>query len=76
MKPAIVEIVNNSKKLSIIMLKNGFGMKEFGQYFSKQWINSHWNKWQLFKRACGLSITNSPIKSYKNQIKTEFTERT
>ena len=23
-------------------------MKEFGQYFAKQWLNSHWNKWQCF----------------------------
>ena len=50
-------------------------MKEFGAYFSKQWIDSHWNKWKLFNRQCGLSITNSPIESYNNQIKTEFTER-
>ena len=38
-------------------------MKEFGQYFFKLWINSHWNKWQLFHQACGLSITKSPIET-------------
>ena len=48
-------------------------MKEFGVYFSKQSIDSRWNKWHLFNRNCELSITNSLIESYNNQIKTEFT---
>ena len=36
-------------------------MKEFAQYFAKQWLNSHLNKWQLFERKSGLSITNKEL---------------
>ena len=41
-----------------------------------EWIDSRFNKWQLFYREVGLASTNSPIESYNARIKGDFTDRT
>ena len=52
------------------------GLKRFRSYFWKTWVNNvDFNKWQLFRTPAGYAMTNSPIESYNNKIKTQFTER-
>ena len=50
-------------------------LRGFSAYFSSNWVNSNFNKWQIFWTDAGMSHTNSPIESFNNQIKTEFTYR-
>ncbi len=50
-------------------------LENFGKYFQAQWLDSVFNKWQLFHRKIGFAATNSPIESYNNRIKTDFTKR-
>ena len=50
-------------------------LTDFVEYFEKQWINSKFSNWQLFKVPVGFSMTNSPIESYNNKIKEAFTKR-
>ena len=56
------------------MVKNE-SLITFGLYFKKQWLDSKFSKWQLFKRAIGLAITNSPLEIYNGRIKGDFTDR-
>ena len=49
--------------------------KTVREYFKAQWLDSPFNKWQLFHRYIGFAATNSPIESYNNQIKSSFTKR-
>ena len=54
----------------------GHGFKRFRTYFWKTWVNNvDFNKWQIFRTPPGYAMTNSPIESYNNKIKTQFTER-
>jgi hypothetical protein len=48
---------------------------KFGKYFKSQWLDSRFNKWQLYHRTIGLAATNSPIESYNGRIKVDFTDR-
>ena len=41
---------------------------EFHAYFRKQWLDSPFNKWQIFLTPTGYPHTNSPIESYNNLI--------
>jgi hypothetical protein len=50
-------------------------LSEFVIYFERQWINSKYGNWQLFKTPVGFAMTNSPIESYNNTIKESFTKR-
>lgn len=47
-------------------------LRQFHNYFVKQWINSSFNKWQSFRTDTGMANTNSPIESYNYQIKYSF----
>jgi hypothetical protein len=55
--------------------KNDKDLSDFAEYFHRQWINSKFCNWQLFKTPVGFSMTNSPIESYNNKIKESFTKR-
>jgi hypothetical protein len=50
-------------------------MKKFHKYFKKQWVESTFCNWQIFKTPPGYATTNNPIESYNNKIKTLFTNR-
>lgn len=47
----------------------------FKNYFTKVWINSPFCNWQIFIKPPGFSGSNSPIESYNNQTKSQFTNR-
>ena len=55
--------------------KEDSDLTDFVEYFERQWINSKFSNWQLFKVPIGFSMTNSPIESYNNKIKEAFTKR-
>jgi Rps23 Pro-64 3,4-dihydroxylase Tpa1-like proline 4-hydroxylase len=67
-----IYVINTSE---ISFLENGSKWKtdnelsEFVIYFERQWINSKFGNWQLFKTPVGFAMTNSPIESYNNTIK-------
>ena len=68
------------KKLSMIIQKwkkktGKNSLKEFTKYFINQWVDSPFNKWQLFQTPQGFAMTNSPIESYNSTIKKFFTNR-
>jgi hypothetical protein len=48
---------------------NDSELKSFVKYFKRQWINSSFSNWQLFKTPVGLAMTNSPIERYNREIK-------
>ncbi len=48
---------------------------KFGKYFKSQWLDSWFNKWQLYHRTIGLAATNCPIESYNGRINGDFTDR-
>ena len=50
-------------------------LESFVTYFQKQWIKSSFSKWQLFQVPSGWSTTNSPIESFNNRVKSDFTKR-
>ena len=50
-------------------------LSDFAEYFKRQWINSKFCNWQIFKTPVGFAMTNSPIESYNNKIKESFTKR-
>jgi hypothetical protein len=50
-------------------------LSDFAEYFQRQWVNSKFWNWQLFKTPVGFEMTNSPIESYDNKIKDSFTKR-
>ena len=49
-------------------------LEHFREYFVKEWVESDFDKWQLFRTSPGLAQTNSPIESHNNQIKISFTK--
>jgi hypothetical protein len=55
--------------------KKGKELSDFAEYFQRQWVNSKFCNWQLFKTPVGFAMTNSPIESYNNKIKDSFTKR-
>ena len=48
--------------------------KGFRSYFIKQWINSYFSNWQIFKTPAGCK-TNNPLEQYNCRIKEDFTKR-
>ena len=42
-------------------------------YMNDQWINSSFNKWQIFRNCPGMANTNSIIESFNSCIKRDFT---
>ena len=50
-------------------------MLAFADYFENTWLNSAFNRWQLFWTEPGKAHTNSPIESYNKEIKSSFTKR-
>lgn len=50
-------------------------MRAFADYFENTWLNSVFNRWQLFWTEPGKAHTNSPIESYNKEIKSSFTKR-
>jgi len=48
--------------------------KNVYDYVTKQWIDSRFNKWQIFHSPPGYASTNSNIESFNRQIK-GFTEK-
>ena len=69
-----LEFLELWKKIEKIWLKKK-SMKKFHKYFKKQWIESSFSNWQIFKTPPGYATTNNPIESYNNKIKTFFTNR-
>ena len=70
------EEYDNYVKLNVVKWLKMKTMNKFGLYIKKQWIDSRFNKWQLFYREVGLASTNSQIESYNARIKGDFTDRT
>ena len=50
-------------------------LKDFRSYFIKQWINSDFCNWQIFKTPSGFSKTYNPLEQYNCLIKEVFTKR-
>jgi hypothetical protein len=50
-------------------------LKNFADYFVKQWVESDFSRWPIFQTPPGLAQTNSPIESFNNTIKQQFTKR-
>jgi hypothetical protein len=50
-------------------------LKSFANYFERQWLNSSFFNWQLYKAPVGLAMTNSPIERYNRDVKESFTKR-
>jgi hypothetical protein len=48
---------------------------KFKKYFEKQWINSSFSNWQIFRKPIGLSASNGPEESYNNKFKILFTDK-
>jgi len=48
---------------------------KFKKYFEKQWINSSFRNWQIFRKPIGLSASNGPEESYNNKFKVLFTDK-
>jgi hypothetical protein len=48
---------------------------KFKKYFEKQWINSSFSNWQIFRKPIGLSASNGPEESYNNKFKVLFTDK-
>ena len=51
------------------ILKSWEKFPKFKKYFVKQWINSSFNNWQIYKKPIGLAATNGPEESYNNKFK-------
>lgn len=70
-KDSYVELL----EITLARWQNDESLESFHDYFVDTWVNSPFNKWQLFWTKAGMSHTNTPIESYNNQIKTSFTRR-
>ena len=44
-------------------------------YFESQWLEDHFNKWQIFRNSPGFANTNSNIESFNATFKRDFTKR-
>jgi hypothetical protein len=56
-----IEFCSNLAKFSAIWKACQEFDRSFTNYFSDQWINSRFCKWQLFHRPVGYSATNNPL---------------
>ena len=50
-------------------------LNDFIDYFSKQWLDSDFSKWQIYHTPAGYSSSNGIIESYNRTVKTSFTRR-
>jgi hypothetical protein len=49
-------------------------LKEFQDYFWKEWVTGRFNKWQIWNTPCpGVATTNSCIESFNKQVKFVYT---
>ena len=56
-------------------LKSWDQYPRFKRYFTRQWINSSFNNWQVFKKTAGLAATNGSEENYNNKFKNLFTDK-
>ena len=62
-----------NKQVSIFSDK--YNESNMFQYIEKQWLNSEFNKWQIWRNDPGFANTNSNIESFNSTIKRDFTKR-
>ena len=62
-------------KTTLKRWKSVSSLVDIHNYFTKQWVMSDYNNWQVFKTPPGFSKTNNPLEQYNCRIKVDFTKR-
>ena len=65
--------LSNSLQITMQRWKSNKGLVEFHQYFTKQWLESDFCNWQIYKTPVSLSKTNNQLEHYNCRIKDDFT---
>ena len=68
------EVIYNDR-LKLFRLKYSSSQKKMFSYFESQWLEGHFNKWQIFRNSPGFANTNSNIESFNATFKRDFTKR-
>ena len=50
-------------------------LSNFSKYFTEQWLDSVFSKWQIYHSPAGFATTNSGIEGFNGVLKSVFTER-
>ena len=63
------------RKQTILAKWSTYSMPEFIDYFTKQWLEGRFCKWQIYHTPAGFASTDNPVESFNARLKGSFTDR-